>query len=120
MTNFPTQLDLFTNPGASDAMNNPAVHHDVQHANLNDAVKAVQEKVGIDGSADTESLDYRVAQLEAGGGGGGSDLQTVHGLTDAPAGAPANVTKAAIYFGPNGTFYSWKPNASAWVAVVSF
>ena len=39
--------------------------HDVQHANLNDAVAALQAKVGINGSADAGSLDAKVAALNA-------------------------------------------------------
>jgi hypothetical protein len=59
-TNFSTSLDSFTNPGPNDAMNaSPALDHDVQHANENDAITALETKVGIDGSAVTGSLDYK-------------------------------------------------------------
>jgi hypothetical protein len=60
-TNFPGSLDSFTNPSASDAMDSVTVPHATQHANLNDAVEALQSKVGVDGSAVTTSLDYKVA-----------------------------------------------------------
>lgn len=59
-TNFPTSLDSLTNPTASDPLNNPS--HSDQHANVNDAVEALEAKVGVDGSAVTTSLDYKVAQ----------------------------------------------------------
>jgi hypothetical protein len=39
--------------------------------NLQDAVEALEAKVGVDGSAETDSLDYRVDALENAGGGGG-------------------------------------------------
>jgi hypothetical protein len=59
-TNFPTSLDSFTNPGPTDAMNaSPALDHDVQHGNENDAITALETKVGIDGSAVAGSLDYK-------------------------------------------------------------
>lgn len=61
-TNFPAGLDAFTNPSATDAMDSATVPHAAQHANLNDAVEALQAKVGVDGSAVTTSLDYKVAQ----------------------------------------------------------
>ena len=64
MTTFPTALDAFTNPGPSQAMDTPGLEHDVQHANLNDAVKELQKKVGVDNSAVTTSLDYKIRQLE--------------------------------------------------------
>ena len=65
-TNFPTSLDTLTNPSATDTLDSPP--HDEQHADANDAIEAIQAKVGIDSSAVTTSLDYRVGQLELGGG----------------------------------------------------
>jgi len=59
-TNFPTSLDALTNPASGDALNNPS--HSAQHANANDAIEALQAKVGVDSSAVTTSLDYKVAQ----------------------------------------------------------
>jgi len=61
-TNFPSSLDSFTNPSGTDAMDSVTVPHATQHTNLNDAVEALQSKVGVDGSAVTSSLDYKVAQ----------------------------------------------------------
>ena len=60
-TNFPSGLDSFTNPTATDAMDSVTVPHADQHADVNDAVEALQAKVGVDGSAVTSSLDYQVA-----------------------------------------------------------
>ena len=65
-TNFPSSLDLFTNPTAVDTLDSPP--HDTQHADANDAIEAIQAKVGVDSSAVTTSLDYRVGQMELGGG----------------------------------------------------
>ena len=62
-TNFPASLDTLTNPTSSDSLNSPS--HSAQHANSNDAIEALQAKVGADSSAVTTSLDYKVAQLEA-------------------------------------------------------
>lgn len=64
-TNFPTALDTLTNPTASDSMDSVTVPHATQHADANDAIEALQAKVGIDASAVTSSLDYRVGELEA-------------------------------------------------------
>ena len=60
-TNFPSSLDSFTNPSGTDAMDSVTVPHATQHADLNDAVEALEAKVGVDGSAVTSSLDYKVA-----------------------------------------------------------
>ena len=59
-TNFPTSLDALTNPTSSDSLSSPS--HSAQHANVNDAVEALQAKVGVDGSAVTSSLDYKVGE----------------------------------------------------------
>jgi len=62
--NYPTSLDNFTNPTSSDAMNSVTVPHATQHSDLNDAVEALEAKVGVNGSAVATSLEYRVTTLE--------------------------------------------------------
>ena len=61
-TSFPGSLDSFVNPSGSDALDSVSVPHATQHADLNDAVEALEAKVGVNGSAVTTSLDYKVAQ----------------------------------------------------------
>jgi hypothetical protein len=60
-TNFPSNLDNFTNPTSSDTLDSP--DHAGQHTDVNDAVEALQEKVGVDGSAVTSSLDYKIGNV---------------------------------------------------------
>lgn len=48
MANFPTSLDSLVNPSSSDTMS--AVGHAAQHANVNDAVEALEAKLGIGAS----------------------------------------------------------------------
>ena len=48
-TNYPTSLDNFTNPTANDSLNLPS--HSTQHANANDAIEAIEAKLGV-GNAD--------------------------------------------------------------------
>ena len=62
--NYPTSLDNFTNPQPSDALDSVAAPHATQHSDLNDAVEALQAKVGADSSAVTSSHDYKIASLE--------------------------------------------------------
>ena len=59
---FPTTIDDFTNPISSNTLNSPS--HSEQHQNINDAVEALEAKVGVNGSAVTTSHDYKIAQLE--------------------------------------------------------
>ena len=63
-SNFPSSLDTFTNPSSSDAMDSVSVPHASQHSDLNDAVEALQAKVGADSSGVASSHDYKIAQLE--------------------------------------------------------
>ena len=60
-SNFPTSLDAFTNPSSTDAMDSVSVPHATQHSDLNDAVEALEAKVGADSSAVTSSHDYKIA-----------------------------------------------------------
>jgi hypothetical protein len=60
-SNFPSSLDSFTNPSSTDAMDSVSVPHATQHSDLNDAVEALQAKVGADSSAVTTSHDYKIA-----------------------------------------------------------
>lgn len=61
-TNFPTSLDSLTNPQGTDSVQ--AVSHAAQHADANDAIEALEAKVGANNSTVTTSLDYRVNALE--------------------------------------------------------
>lgn len=60
-TSFPSSLDSFSNPTSIDNLSNPS--HAGQHANVNDAVEALQAKVGVDGSAVSTSLDYKLRNI---------------------------------------------------------
>ena len=61
-TNFPTSLDALTNPSGTDSMSSPS--HAGQHTDANDAIEALQAKVGADSSAVTTSHDYKISALE--------------------------------------------------------
>lgn len=59
---FPTSLDNFTNPLPNDKTNAP-VTHSQHHSNHNDAIEALEAKVGADGSAVTSSHDYKLSEV---------------------------------------------------------
>jgi len=61
-TSFPSSLDSFTNPTAVDTLDSPP--HDTQHADANDAIEALQAKVGVNSSAVATSHDYKIDALE--------------------------------------------------------
>jgi hypothetical protein len=88
-TNYPSSLDDFTNPTADDSLNSDTVPHADQHANVNDAVEALQAKVGADSSAVTSSHDYKIAdhasrlttlESDVAGFTSGKILQVVHAV----------------------------------------
>lgn len=60
--NFPVSLDELINPQASDSVQSPS--HSEQHADANDAIEALETKVGVNDSSDVNSLDYKVRALQ--------------------------------------------------------
>jgi hypothetical protein len=61
-TAFPTSKDDFVNPQSTDSVQ--TVSHAAQHADANDAIEALETKVGVNNSTDPASIDYKVKQLE--------------------------------------------------------
>ena len=61
-TNFPSDLDILVNPQPNDSV--LAVPHSKQHADANDAIEALEVKVGKDNDTNVNSLDYKVRTLE--------------------------------------------------------
>lgn len=80
-TNFPTSLDSLTNPTASDKLNSPS--HSTQHATINDAVEAIEAKLGVNGSAVTGTIDYLVKSASSSNPGHKHTL--ANGATDVTA-----------------------------------
>lgn len=86
--NYPTSLDTLTNPNAADPLNSPS--HSTQHADANDAIEALETKVGVNSSAVTTSLDYLVKNTSSSDPGHKHTL--ANGATDVTASA-AEVNK---------------------------
>lgn len=63
-TSFPNSLDALRNPVSGNLLSHPDVNHATQHANLNDAVEAIQERIGIEGTTNQFSLEYRINAIE--------------------------------------------------------
>lgn len=59
-TNFPTSLDTFTIPSGSSTLGGSTPTHTAAHTNAADAIAALEAKVGVNSSAVTTSLDYKV------------------------------------------------------------
>ena len=65
-SNYPDSLDNLTNPESTSSLEG----HAALHATVNDALEAIELKLGVDGSTDVNSIDYKISQLE-------SDLATL-------------------------------------------
>lgn len=71
-TNFPDAIDGYTDPVGPQTL--ATNHHKQRHIDLQDAMVAVQTTVGVSGSDDPNSIEYRVTQASAAAGGAASAL----------------------------------------------
>lgn len=62
--NFPTSLDTLTNPSSSDTLDSPS--HSGQHSDINDAVEALETKVGVNNSAVNTTHDFKLSGISDG------------------------------------------------------
>ncbi|MEK6878877.1 MAG: hypothetical protein AABY22_04680, partial [Nanoarchaeota archaeon] len=63
-TDYPTSLDNFTNPNPQDSRVSPS--HAAQHSNENDAIEAIETKLGINNSLSTGTIEYKLNRLRTG------------------------------------------------------
>jgi hypothetical protein len=63
-TLFPLVLDNFSNPASGTYLDGsnatPALRHHIQHTNINDAVTAIQTRIGVTGSTVSTTIDYEL------------------------------------------------------------
>ena len=81
-TNFPTSLDTFTNPNSGNTLDSPS--HSVQHSDINDAVEAIEAKIGV-GSSTAGSATAGYALVNTSGGTTAYSLLGVTGLSSGTA-----------------------------------
>lgn len=99
-TSYPGGLDNFTNPTASDQLDSATVPHASQHANLNDAVEAIEGELGTNPKGAKATVKARLDDVDTAISGkvstsvsisttapltGGGDLSTNRTLTIADA-----------------------------------
>jgi hypothetical protein len=80
--NFPTSLDTFTNPSSANTLDSPS--HSVQHSDINDAVEAIEAKIGV-GSSTAGSATAGYALVNTSGGTTAYSLLGVTGLSSGTA-----------------------------------
>ena len=62
-TNFPSSLDNSTSIPAESANTKLSTNHVTAHQNIQDAIEAIEAKVGVDGSAVTTTHDYKLSEV---------------------------------------------------------
>jgi hypothetical protein len=64
-TNYPNSLDVLINPSSTDTLDSGTVPHAQQHANINDAMEAVQTILGINPAGSHLTIKDRIAASES-------------------------------------------------------
>lgn len=107
-TSYPGAIDTLANPAGNDLLANstPGLVHSTQHGNANDAIEAIETKLGITGSTDPTSIDYKARHPRATG--------TV--TTDALA-ADANDAAKTVALGKGCIAVKISTDYPAWVRV---
>lgn len=57
-SSFPAALDVFVDPTPTTRLADPAARHSTEHTLANDALTAVEARIGVRGTVDTTSVDY--------------------------------------------------------------
>ena len=101
-TSFPTSLNSFTDPLATNSLHSPS--RSLQHGLENDALLAVETKMGINSSAVTTTLDYLINHVGASGSAIIANyitqamLSTVYRMTYTGTGAPGTPSSGDHWF----------------------
>lgn len=64
-TLYPNRLDDFINPTANDTLSSGTVPHHQQHADLNDAVEAIQTVLGVNPAGSYLTVKDRIINTES-------------------------------------------------------
>lgn len=103
MADFPATTPTFTdfNGSATLAANNHAARHNKVHAEIG----ALAAKVGIDGSADTDSHDYKIATLESSVSTNTSDIADLDSTKASTSDLTSAIAAAKQALYPVGSIY---------------
>lgn len=75
---YPAALDNFINPTSNDRLDSVTVPHHQQHADLNDAVEAIQTVIGLNPAGGHLTVKDRISSLES----NVSNISVLNGLID--------------------------------------
>lgn len=122
--NFPTNLDTLSNPSAGDLLENATtvLDHDQQHSNANDAIEALEAKVGANSSAVTTSHDYKLGEVtgtDKAVGKTATQTMTNKTLTSPAINLSSNATGDIYYRDSGGAFQRLAIGTSTQILQVS-
>lgn len=63
-TSYPGSIDVLINPTADDDLDSAVVPHDLQHANANDAIEAIQTVLGTNPAGVHTNVKSRILAIE--------------------------------------------------------
>lgn len=92
---YPTTIDSFTDPDPTDPLNSPS--HSGLHTDNNTAIEALENKVGVDGSAVTTSIDYLLKNTSS------SDPGHKHTFADGATDVTASAAEVNVLDGVTAT-----------------
>lgn len=99
-TTFPTSIDVISNPSNANTLADAGLEHDLQHDFANDAIKAIEAKVGVDSSAISTTIDY-ILHHHSHTGSDGTQVVTASAITSlavvnsSPSSIAASIKAAA-------------------------
>ena len=97
-SNFPTSLDTFSSPTPTTSLDGGGdllLAHSNQHNKLNDAVSALQQVIGITGSTDVNSLQYKLQNVTTTPGPAGPTGPTGQAGPTGPTGPAGSVSTSS-------------------------
>jgi hypothetical protein len=98
-SNYPGSYDTLSNPTAATKMNAVGVEHDILHAQVNDAVEAIQQTLGTSPQGPSATVAQRLSGLQAkaerGQPGGYAALDASGRVLDG-SGAPVSLTGSRV------------------------
>lgn len=103
-TQYPTSLDNFVNPTATDRLNSVTVPHHQQHADVNDAVEAIQTVLGLLPAGIHLTVKDRIIAAES----SIAAKSVLSGLNDVNITAPLNTGDVLRYNGAKWANYNEK------------
>lgn len=100
LSTFPTSIDVINDPSSTNTLADAGYEHDLLHGHANDAISAIETKIGINGSPVSSTLDYILHNHAHTGSDGSVPVSTgaitsINAISGSPSSVPVTITGAA-------------------------